>query len=77
MNITKEDIIKPENLVYEKTDHLTKKTMSYCPGCGHGTAHRILMELVEEKELQQQVKEYLYKLSINDNITKEKVWIVI
>lgn len=51
MTITKEDIIKKENLVYKKTDHLTDKVMSYCPGCGHGTAHRILMELVEEMEL--------------------------
>lgn len=42
------DIIKPENLVYKKTDAMTDNVLSYCPGCGHGTAHRIVMEVVEE-----------------------------
>lgn len=50
--ITKQDIIKPENLVYSRTKLLTDKALSYCPGCGHGTAHRILMELVDEMGLQ-------------------------
>ena len=27
--------------------------MHYCPGCGHGTAHRILAEIIEEEGLQQ------------------------
>jgi len=42
------EIIQPENLVYSKTKLLTDKVLSYCPGCGHGTAHRIIMEVVEE-----------------------------
>ena len=42
------EIIQPENLVYSKTKLLTNKVLSYCPGCGHGTAHRIIMEVVEE-----------------------------
>ncbi len=42
------DIIKPENLVYEKTKLMTDNVLSYCPGCGHGTAHRITMEVLEE-----------------------------
>lgn len=46
------DIIKPENLVYKKTDLLTDKILSYCPGCGHGTAHRILMEVIDEMGIQ-------------------------
>ncbi|MFC2097044.1 thiamine pyrophosphate-dependent enzyme [Bacteroidota bacterium] len=46
------DIIKPENLVYKKTDLLTEKPLSYCPGCGHGTAHRLIMEVVEEMDIQ-------------------------
>ncbi len=46
--ITVQDIIKPENLVYKKTPLMTDKTLSYCPGCGHGTAHRIIMEVIEE-----------------------------
>ena len=52
--ITKADIIKPENLVYKKTDLLTDKVLSYCPGCGHGTAHRIIMEVIDEMGLQSQ-----------------------
>jgi 2-oxoglutarate/2-oxoacid ferredoxin oxidoreductase subunit beta len=48
------EIIKPENLAYRKTDLLTDNTMSYCPGCGHGTAHRILAEVIDEEGLQSQ-----------------------
>lgn len=46
-NILKE-IIQPENIVYQKTKLMTDKVLSYCPGCGHGTAHRIIMEVVDE-----------------------------
>lgn len=49
-NIDK-DIIQEENLVYRKTDLMTDKVLSYCPGCGHGTAHRIIMEVIEEMGL--------------------------
>lgn len=42
------DIIKPENLIYQKTKNMTDNVLSYCPGCGHGTAHNITMEVVEE-----------------------------
>ena len=45
------EIIKPENLVYKKTDSMTDKELSYCPGCGHGTAHRITMEVLEEMDV--------------------------
>ncbi len=47
-DINIQDIIKPENLVYKKTRLMTDKTLSYCPGCGHGTTHRLIMEVVEE-----------------------------
>ncbi len=46
--ISIKDIIKPENLVYQKTKLMTDKPLSYCPGCGHGTAHRLIMEVIEE-----------------------------
>jgi 2-oxoglutarate ferredoxin oxidoreductase subunit beta len=46
------DIIQEKNIVYKKTSLLTDKALSYCPGCGHGTAHRILMELLDEMGLQ-------------------------
>lgn len=48
------EIIKPENLVYKRTGVMTDNTLSYCPGCGHGTVHRILAELLEEEGLQEQ-----------------------
>ncbi|MFC2104150.1 thiamine pyrophosphate-dependent enzyme [Bacteroidota bacterium] len=51
-NVINKDIVKEENLVYKKTDLLTDKPLSYCPGCGHGTAHRLVMEVVEELEAQ-------------------------
>jgi 2-oxoglutarate/2-oxoacid ferredoxin oxidoreductase subunit beta len=46
------EIIKPENLVYKRSDLLTDRPFIYCPGCGHGTAHRILAEVIEEEGLQ-------------------------
>lgn len=51
-NIINNDIVKEENLVYKKTDLLTDKPLSYCPGCGHGTAHRLVMEVIEELDAQ-------------------------
>ena len=27
---------------------MTDKPLSYCPGCGHGTTHRLVMEVIEE-----------------------------
>ncbi len=46
--LTREEIIKDENLVYKRTELLTEKALSYCPGCGHGTAHRLIMEVIDE-----------------------------
>ena len=42
------DIIKPENQVFVKTCSMTDTDLSYCPGCGHGTAHNIAMEVIDE-----------------------------
>lgn len=49
-----EDIKKPENIVYQTTDLMTEKVLSYCPGCGHGVVHRITMEVLEELGLENQ-----------------------
>jgi len=46
-------IINPENLVYEKSRVLTDNVMHYCPGCSHGTAHRIVAEVIEEMGMQE------------------------
>ncbi len=47
------EIIKEENLVYSKTSLMTDNVLSYCPGCGHGTTHRIIMEVIEEMGIQE------------------------
>lgn len=52
-NISIEDIIKPENLVYKKTNVMTDNVLHYCPGCGHGTAHRLIAEVIEEMGIQE------------------------
>ncbi|MDR1793315.1 MAG: 2-oxoglutarate oxidoreductase [Bacteroidales bacterium] len=49
-----ESIIKPENLVYRRTPVLTDNVMHYCPGCGHGTIHRLIAEVIEEMGIQEQ-----------------------
>ena len=46
--MTVEEIIKNGKQVYKKTELMTDNELSYCPGCGHGTAHRITMEVVED-----------------------------
>jgi len=46
--MTVEEIIKNGQQVYKKTELMTDNVLSYCPGCGHGTTHRITMEVVEE-----------------------------
>ncbi len=51
--ITFNDIIKPENLTYRKSKLMTDNVMHYCPGCGHGTAHNVLAEVLEEENLQE------------------------
>jgi len=47
-----ETIISPENCVYEKPETLTDDRFHYCPGCGHGTAHRVLAEVINELDIQ-------------------------
>ena len=42
------DIIRPENQVFCKTKLMTNNSLSYCPGCGHGTAHNLTMEVIDE-----------------------------
>jgi 2-oxoglutarate ferredoxin oxidoreductase subunit beta len=35
-------------IVYEKPGTLTETPFHFCPGCGHGVVHRLLMEVIEE-----------------------------
>lgn len=47
------DIIKPENIVYEKPRLMNNNPMHYCPGCSHGVVHKIVAELVDEMGLEE------------------------
>lgn len=53
--IEEENICNNENLVYEKPETLTDNVMHYCPGCGHGVAHRIIAEVIDELGIQEEV----------------------
>ncbi len=46
------EIISKENLVYQPSELLTGATFNFCPGCGHGTVVRLVMEVVEEMGIQ-------------------------
>jgi 2-oxoglutarate ferredoxin oxidoreductase subunit beta len=41
--------------VYEKPKTLIDTKTRYCPGCGHGVAHKILMEVIQELGIQENV----------------------
>lgn len=47
------DIIKPENKVYGKTSILTDNILHYCPGCSHGTVHKLVAEVIDEMGIQE------------------------
>jgi len=41
-------------LVYKRPQTLTDTPMHYCPGCGHGVVHKILMEVIDELGIQEE-----------------------
>ncbi|MBQ6799513.1 MAG: 2-oxoglutarate oxidoreductase, partial [Bacteroidaceae bacterium] len=49
----KEDIIKPENLVYKKPTLMNDVPMHYCPGCSHGVVHKLIAEVIEEMQMEE------------------------
>lgn len=46
--MTREEIIRPENLVYKKPELLNNNSMHYCPGCSHGVVHKLIAEVIAE-----------------------------
>lgn len=42
------EIIKPENVVYQKPALLNETPLHYCPGCGHSLVHKLVAEIIEE-----------------------------
>ena len=47
-----QEIISKGELVYRPSELLTGATFNFCPGCGHGTIVRLVMEVVEEMNIQ-------------------------
>lgn len=48
------EIIKPENLVYDKPRLMNDTPMHYCPGCSHGVVHKLIAEVIEEMGMEEQ-----------------------
>ena len=44
--------IKEENLVYAKPRLMTDTELHYCPGCSHGTVHKLIAEVIDEMGLE-------------------------
>lgn len=42
-----------EKLVYERPESLCDVYTHYCPGCTHGTAHRLVAEVLDELEIRE------------------------
>lgn len=51
--MTKEDIIKPENLVAKRPTLMNDNPMHYCPGCSHGVVHKLIAEVIEEMGMEE------------------------
>lgn len=47
------EIIKPENLVYDKPRLMNDNPMHYCPGCSHGVIHKLIAEVIEEMGMEE------------------------
>ena len=46
------EIMRPENIVYQKSRILTDNELHYCPGCSHGVAHKLIAEVIDELGIQ-------------------------
>lgn len=47
------EIIKPENLVYDKPGLMNENPMHYCPGCSHGVIHKLIAEVIADMALEE------------------------
>ncbi len=49
-------LTKPKNvdLIYKRPESLSDTVTHYCPGCTHGTAHRLVAEVLDEMGLREQ-----------------------
>lgn len=46
--MTREEIINTGELVYKKPELLNETPMHYCPGCPHGTVHKLVAEVIDD-----------------------------
>jgi 2-oxoglutarate ferredoxin oxidoreductase subunit beta len=44
-----------ETVVYQRPESLTDGSTHYCPGCTHGTAHRLIAEVIDEMGLSERM----------------------
>ena len=44
-----------EEVVYKRPEALTKTLTHYCPGCTHGTANRLIAEVIDEMGLREKM----------------------
>lgn len=51
MSIREVELDVHEEIVYERPKALEQTYTHYCPGCTHGTAHRLVAEVIEELDL--------------------------
>ncbi|MBP1531002.1 MAG: 2-oxoglutarate oxidoreductase [Bacteroidaceae bacterium] len=51
--MTNQEIIQPENLVYQKPRLLNNNPMHYCPGCSHSVVHKLIAEVIDEMGLEE------------------------
>ncbi len=40
-------------ITYKRPDFISKESTGFCPGCGHGTVHNIIAEVVEEFKIRE------------------------
>ena len=52
--IDKTDKTDKTDRVFQRPEALTKATTHYCPGCGHGVAHRLIAEVLDELGIREQ-----------------------
>jgi len=44
-----------EELVYQRPKSLTRNPTTYCPGCTHGIAHRLIAEVIDEMGVREEM----------------------
>ena len=51
---TKQGQVDMKKVLYQRPAALLEVSTHYCPGCGHGTVHRLVAELLDELGVREQ-----------------------